>query len=64
MDTAFMSQARFGEALIWRIHTAAAPDENLSCVQSLMRASDGSAVFRRSSLWKDESLLLRELAVR
>ena len=58
LDTNFVSSAMYGEELICR----SSRSENV-CIHSIIRAKDGSEVFKARSEWADESGLSRTLKV-
>ena len=58
LDTNFVSSAMYGEDLICR----SSRSENV-CIHSIIRAKDGSEVFKARSEWADENGLSRTLKV-
>ncbi|UTY30533.1 acyl-[acyl-carrier-protein] thioesterase [Treponema putidum] len=58
LDTNFLSSAMYGEDLICR----SSRSENV-CIHSIIRAKDGSEVFKARSEWADEKKLSRTLQV-
>ena len=56
LDTNFVSSAMYGEELICR----SSRSENI-CIHSIIRAKDGSEVFKARSEWADEKALSRTL---
>ena len=56
LDTNFVSSAMYGEELICR----SSQSEN-TCIHSIIRAKDGSEVFKARSEWADENDLSRTL---
>lgn len=58
LDTNFVSSAMYGEELICR----SSRSENV-CIHSIIRAKDGSEVFKARSEWADENGLSRTLKV-
>lgn len=59
LDTNFISSAMYGEELICRSSLS----KNV-CIHSIVRAKDGSEVFKARSEWADEKELARELKVK